>query len=268
MAHAKTQNITIEPYNPDWPQAFNHEKMLLKRALKNNCLEIIHIGSTAVPNLPAKPIIDIIAVVEDPTKIENKLKKIGYYFKGEYNIPFRYLYGKKDPCKVNLHVFQPGNPEIELNTLFRDYLRSNPISVKEYAELKMKLIQQKDFNKKDISGFTNYNLGKNEFISKIIEASGFKGLCPRLCFHDLEWQAVRSITGEKETIKNKDSEYFVLYEGAKIVAAACVKIQNKQNALLTSAGFDPSSGTEYHLAILLNFIEKWANAHSLAFAQK
>ena len=84
---------------------------------------------------------DIIAVVKNTTFLEQDLGTIGYTYKGEFNIPFQYGFSKRDTFpEVNLHVYEEGNPEIEINLLFRDYLRNHPRALKEYADLKLYLV--------------------------------------------------------------------------------------------------------------------------------
>ena len=96
-------------------------------------------GSTSVPNLWAKPIIDINGVVENGPKAIQPLKDLGYLYKGEYNIPFRHFFIKEGNPKIHLHVYTPESPEIELNFLFRNYLRVHPEAAQEYIDLKEKI---------------------------------------------------------------------------------------------------------------------------------
>jgi GrpB-like predicted nucleotidyltransferase (UPF0157 family) len=91
--------------------------------LGGNYLAIHHVGSTAVPGLAAKPKIDMIAVVHSGDLSIAQLENIGFSYKGEWNIPFKFGFTKRGQDEINLHVFEEGHPEIELNILFRDYLR-------------------------------------------------------------------------------------------------------------------------------------------------
>lgn len=119
------KHIDVLPYDPNWPMQFEFESAAIKKVLGNNCVVIHHIGSTSVPGLTAKPKIDIIVVVRDPISVIEKLETIGIQYRGEFNIPLHYGFSKRGTVDLNLHVYQEGHPEIELNLLFRDYLGTN-----------------------------------------------------------------------------------------------------------------------------------------------
>src|SRR5579872_2938376 len=123
-AEKKTKKIVVVPYNPDWPKIFEDEALKIKKALGANCLAVHHIGSTSVPGLSAKPVIDMIGVVKTPEEAIKPLEYLGFKYKGEYNIPMRYYFNRSEGVDTNLHVYAEGHPEIELNLLFRDYLRN------------------------------------------------------------------------------------------------------------------------------------------------
>lgn len=190
MMHKK---IEVVSYNPAWPQMFEAEAAYIRQALGTNCAAIHHVGSTAVPGLCAKPKIDIITVVKDMAHSIQNLEKIDYEYRGEFNIPLHLGFRKRPPLtNVNLHVFEEGNPEIELNLLFRNYLREHPEALAEYAALKLTLAGH-DTSHEVIHGpFKGYTLGKDTFIKKILNQAGFKGLCMRFCIHYEEWEAART----------------------------------------------------------------------------
>ena len=128
------KRIEVVPYNPKWSEAFGQEANILKDALGKNAVAIYHVGSTSVPRLCAKPIIDIVAVVKNASLIWDVLEKVGYVGAGELNIPFRLYFKKRNISPIiNLHVYEEGNPEIDLNILFRDYLRKHPEALQKYA---------------------------------------------------------------------------------------------------------------------------------------
>src|SRR5437016_5484230 len=91
---ADTKKIIVTPYNPDWPFIFEREALKIKEALGANCIAIHHVGSTSVPGLPAKPIIDMIAVIKNPEKAIQSLESLGFKYKGEYNIPMRLYFNR------------------------------------------------------------------------------------------------------------------------------------------------------------------------------
>jgi len=165
------KHISVVPYDVNWPHQYERESVKIKESLGDNLLEIHHIGSTSVPSLSAKPIIDIIGVVSSFTLAIPILEEIGYEPRGEMHLPFRlYLRKGKD---INLHLYEKSSPEIDLNLSFREYLRTHPESCREYQELKKTLLtKQSSFQKKD-SNYTGYNLGKDEFIRSILQKSGF-----------------------------------------------------------------------------------------------
>lgn len=125
----------IENYNPLWADLYSQEESLLKESLGSDIVDIQHIGSTAVPGLAAKPIIDIqIAVdnLEDAAKLLPKLEAAGYV--PSPNATSLFL------CKTNTHRFHlyidANKSELTRRIIFRDYLRANPRGAQEYEALK------------------------------------------------------------------------------------------------------------------------------------
>src|ERR1700733_12838215 len=106
------KKITITAYNPDWPHMFEAEASKIKQALGPNCLTVHHIGSTAVPGLKAKPVIDMLGVVKNPEEAIQPLENLGFQYRGEYNIPLRFYFNRLEGPAANLHVYQEGHPEI------------------------------------------------------------------------------------------------------------------------------------------------------------
>jgi GrpB-like predicted nucleotidyltransferase (UPF0157 family)/GNAT superfamily N-acetyltransferase len=88
--------IEVVPYNSNWPKMFESEKKIISNALGDNCVAIHHVGSTSVPGLAAKPKIDIIAVAKDRKSAIENLEKAGYKHKGEWNIPLKCGFTKRD----------------------------------------------------------------------------------------------------------------------------------------------------------------------------
>lgn len=137
-------NITVVNYNPNWEKNYINEQQLIRQILKNELVECFHIGSTSVPNLKAKPIIDILLVVNNINKLDNYsfyFENIGYEIMGEFGIIGRRYFRKGGDNRTHqIHAFQYDNiQEIERHLAFRDYLRQNPKISKEYGELKSKL---------------------------------------------------------------------------------------------------------------------------------
>lgn len=240
-----TRKIEIVPYNPAWASLFAEEAEKIKQTLGEKCIAVHHVGSTAVPGLCAKPKIDIIAVVKDRTLVFHDFEKLGYKYRGEFNIPFRMAFTKRDNFPdVNLHVYEDGNPEIELNLLFRDYLCNHSETREEYGELKLNLVAQESLHEKKTAMFSGYNLRKDTFIKQVLDKAGFKGLCMRFCTHHDEWETARSFRKKyffdkvpiadpyTWTFTHQDHVHCVFYQGTKIIGYAHIQLWPEQRAAL------------------------------------
>jgi GrpB-like predicted nucleotidyltransferase (UPF0157 family)/GNAT superfamily N-acetyltransferase len=266
----KIKQIEVVPYNSDWPLAFEAESAKIKEALGENCIEVHHIGSTSVPGLIAKPKIDIISVVQSLDNATSAFESLGYQYRKEHEMPFRLYFTKKIATHINLHVYEDQNPEIELNILFRDFLRNCQTSCAEYASLKKNLLANKSSHEKNNSRSTGYNLGKNGFIKKIINQTGFAGLCFRPCQHYHEWGAYHRIRREQiftpinvvydkshPSLTSENNFHFILYEGTKIVCVAHIKFLNKNEAKIRTISTDePYKGKGYG-TYMMKLLEKW-----------
>ena len=264
------KNIEVISYNSEWPRMFEEEAALIKKTLVDNCVAIHHVGSTSVPNLSAKPIIDIIGVVENPEAAIPILEFLGFKYKGEYNIPMHFGFSKRATIKVNLHVYKDGHPEIELNILFRDYLRDNPAIRDEYAHLKKDLLKEKSSFEKHNSLFTGYNLGKNTFINKVLRQAGFDRLRVARCTHYAEWEAYHRIRSDQifnpihvvydhnhPTLTAENHYHFVLYKGTDIVTVAHLEFLNDHEATFRSLATDKHYKKNGYGSYMMNFLERW-----------
>src|SRR5436190_21363500 len=93
-----TRKIEVVPYNPAWPQLFEEEAAKIKQALGENCIAVHHIGSTAVPGLSTKPILDMSPVVLDIMRVDQatpSMRSLGYEAKGEFGMLFRRFFTKE-----------------------------------------------------------------------------------------------------------------------------------------------------------------------------
>jgi len=140
------RRVEVTPYNEQWVRMYQEEAEKLCRIFGRQLVAIHHIGSTSVPGLDAKPIIDIMPVVHDISLVHeyNQLMRdIGYEPKGENGIPGRRYFQKGGDNRTHhVHVFQVGSPHIERHLAFRDYLRTHPNVAREYGDLKRKLAQE------------------------------------------------------------------------------------------------------------------------------
>lgn len=160
------QHITVVPYNPAWPELARQEAALLREALGPNCWEVYHIGSTSVPGLAAKPILDLMPVVEDLSQVDSRapaLEALGYEYLGEFGIPGRrYLRKGGDERTHQAHVFQVDDQEnIRRHLAVREYLRAHPQQAREYAALKERLAKRFPY---DIAAYCD---GKDAFVKAL-----------------------------------------------------------------------------------------------------
>ena len=136
------EKLLLEPYNKEWPLKFQDEKKQIYSLFGSDVIyEIHHVGSTAIPGLKAKPIIDIAIEIHryPPSQtVVDGLIKLEYKHLGECDVPGRHWFIKGSPRKFHLHL-TPINGEVTLNLLkFRDVLRQYPDLQKEYLAIKEK----------------------------------------------------------------------------------------------------------------------------------
>jgi GrpB-like predicted nucleotidyltransferase (UPF0157 family) len=131
--------IEIAAYSPEWPVLFEASKELIAQALPGVALNIEHVGSTAVPNLAAKPIIDMDLIVDDPTREETyvpALAALGYVLTIRERTWYEHRMLRHDRPRINLHVFGRNCPEHARHILFRDWLRTHPEDCARYTRVK------------------------------------------------------------------------------------------------------------------------------------
>jgi len=167
-----SNNHKLVLYDPQWSNDFSDEREHIAKALGDFAVRIDHNGSTSVPGLAAKPVIDIqvsVHKLQPIKKYAKPLKEIGYIHVPHPDDSFSAFFHKPEewPHKYHLHVVKSGGDE-ELKTLaFRDYLRDQPEVAKEYEELKRKLINK--FEGEDFSSRQAYAEEKTEFITSVTE---------------------------------------------------------------------------------------------------
>jgi GrpB-like predicted nucleotidyltransferase (UPF0157 family) len=172
--------IYVASYDPRWPHMFEEEKKLILDAIGDWTVAIEHVGSTSIPGIAAKPVIDICVGVRrigEAYKTIFPLSKLGYRCMGEAGIPER-LYFKKPADSVSLrlpgavprthqiHMYETSNPEWERHLAFRDYLRANPGERDEYEALKRRLAIEYTH---DIEAYAD---AKGEFVERVLRAAG------------------------------------------------------------------------------------------------
>ena len=142
IGEIEPQSIVVVDYDPAWPERFRREEARIRSSLGEAALSVEHIGSTSVPGLAAKPIVDILLVVEDsgdePSYLP-ALEAAGYVLRvrePDFDEHRMFRTPEKD---VHLHVFSAGSPEIERYLLLRDHLRENEEDQELYARIKREL---------------------------------------------------------------------------------------------------------------------------------
>ena len=264
------KTIEVVPYNPNWPCVFHVEATKIRTALGDWFHEIYHVGSTAVPGLDAKPTIDIIACVKDLNFDAQGLTDLGYEYRGGFNIPLRKCFTHRSVgLSVNLHVFEKDDPEVDLNLLFRDYLREHPQVRDQYATLKYKLLEDEFSQKKGAAMFRGYTLGKHKLIQDILKKTGFSRIRFVICAHELEWAAAKQFRNtyffeshktedpETWTFEHKDHKHLILYKGVNIVGYAHVQLWPENRAALRMIAIDEKEQGKGYGGEFLSLIEKW-----------
>ena len=135
-------HIVVGPYDAAWEQDFADIKTELQDALGGLALRIEHVGSTAVPGLSAKPIIDVDVVIPDASVLDaaiSALRGIGYRHEGDLGVAGREAFayeGKEHLRKHHLYVCPRDSAELKRHLAFRDHLRTHPEAAREYGRIK------------------------------------------------------------------------------------------------------------------------------------
>lgn len=261
----KARKIEVVDYDPNWPLLFTVEAEKIKQALGSNCLEIHHIGSTSIPGLSAKPIIDMMPVVQNIQEVDQatqSMELLGYAAKGEYGIAFRRFFQKGGSERThNVHVFQESDPEISRYLKFRDWLHSHPDDAENYAQLKRELAQKFP---QDILQYCN---GKDAFVASIDAKDGFDGWRMVKALTDREWEAVRNLRqhwflNPQEdpytwTFTHQDHVHFVFYKNGTIVGYAHLQLWPGQRAALRIIVIDERHRNKGLGRLFLRQCERW-----------
>lgn len=168
MIGLKRGIVKLAKYSAKWSRLFEAEAKILRKIFGQTALEIQHVGSTSIPDLDAKPIVDIALAVNDLTlseNTENDLRRHGYFFRPNSTTESSKLYAKgpENRRTYYLHIVLTKSDKWENYLLFRDYLRKNSEAREQYLQLKQKLLQKFENNR------DAYTEGKSNFIKKIIE---------------------------------------------------------------------------------------------------
>jgi len=170
------RKIEVKEYDPCWAEDFQRLKCYLDDALAGLDYRIEHVGSTSVPGLSAKPVIDINILVRSTgelKKVISALEKAGYEHRGDLGIAGREAFGVTADGGIvteivhNLYACVDGVPAVRNHLILRDYLKEHPDKAAEYGALKKKLAEKYPH---DIDAYIE---GKTDFIVSVLETCGF-----------------------------------------------------------------------------------------------
>lgn len=157
--------VRLALYSTDWPRLFRNESRRLRRRLPGIRMSVAHIGSTAIPGLPAKPVIDM-AVLAAPAAGLQRLIRLfeaaGYVYKGEYGLKGRHFFTRGNPVTHHAHLVFEETPHWVRWLAFRDYLRGHPDERRRYAALKRAMAKRYARRRKD------YTSAKTPYIQHVL----------------------------------------------------------------------------------------------------
>jgi GrpB-like predicted nucleotidyltransferase (UPF0157 family)/GNAT superfamily N-acetyltransferase len=280
------QVVIFTPYDPEWPNLFEKEATRIKAALGSNCIEIHHIGSTSIPGLSAKPIIDMLPVVRNILKVNSAdMEALGHKSRGELGMPFRRYFSNG---AFHIHIWEEGADEIQKQLLFRDYMRTHPEDRIAYQKLK-EYLSEKFREDRPI-----YTAKKDPFIKNILrktEFNGFEFVQPAL---EEDWYHYHRIRKEQIfdrhshviydlnhwTITHPAHFHFILKKLETVIGVVHVELLDEQRAALRPFAIDKLYQNQGYGTYLLKLIERWvvhqgrnilqlhANPRALTFYQR
>ncbi len=163
------EEVEVVEYDPQWPELFAAEAASLRPAFGASLVALEHIGSTSVPGLAAKPIVDIQAIVQSVADAQRAAPMLAalVWQQGVFALdPERRLYFKKynaDGKRTHqLHVYAPDHPAASVHLLFRDYLRAHPDEAERYEALKRELAERFHFDR------LAYNDAKTAYVNEVL----------------------------------------------------------------------------------------------------
>jgi GrpB-like predicted nucleotidyltransferase (UPF0157 family) len=170
LAARGTQPVEVVDYDQDWPRAYAEERDRIAAAIGESILAIEHVGGTAVPGLPAKPVIDLMVGVEDIERAGPAvagLINLGYEYVPEFEseLPDRRYFRRGVPDSHHVHMVSASSDFFAEHLLFRDYLRDHPQAAEEYGKLKRGLANRFRLDR------DAYRAGKLPFIDTVVAAA-------------------------------------------------------------------------------------------------
>ena len=156
--------VRLSDYTPDWTQRFEEEARFLRSVFESEIVQLEHFGSTSVPGMKAKPVIDMMVIMRDIQAVNarnEQMAQLGYDVAGEWGIPGRRLLRKGGEQRTHhIHFYESGNPQIARHLILRDYLREMPDEVRAYSDLKEQLASH-------FSETSGYSPAKRAFVSEL-----------------------------------------------------------------------------------------------------
>lgn len=133
--------VWLAPHDPDWARMASAESARIAEAMGDIFLRVEHIGSTAIPGIAAKPVVDLMPVVRDIGEVDERrgaLEALGYLWRGEFGIAGRrYLVLERDgKCVFHVHFYAEGDANVTVQLAFRDYLRAHRDEALAYEAVK------------------------------------------------------------------------------------------------------------------------------------
>ena len=167
--------ITIGEYDANWPALFEQEAHRLRAAFGVAALRIEHVGSTSVPGLAAKPVIDIqvsVASLLPHGRYVNVMSALGYRHValGDFDLVYPFFHKPAQwPGTHHVHLCDAGGQQEWKHLAFRDYLRAHPAAAREYESLKRDLARTHDGG--TAQSMEAYSLAKSAFVAKVLSAA-------------------------------------------------------------------------------------------------
>ncbi len=164
------EHIEVVEYSAEWPRVFAREAAAILAKCRPLITDVHHIGSTSVPGLAAKPILDILPVAAgtaEALEAVSPMTALGYRYRGENGIAGRFYFDRvvEGRTVMHVHVFPAGHPEVRRHLVFRDHLRMNPDVAREYERMKRELAARYGDDRQ------TYTDSKAAFITGVIDAA-------------------------------------------------------------------------------------------------
>ena len=163
-------DVVVQDYDPSWPQVFEALRSPIWSAVSDIAISVEHVGSTSVPGLAAKPVIDMDVVVAEGEVAAGiaRLSALGYGHRGDLGIPGREAFGSLPHSpRHHLYLCPASSPALANHLAIRDYLRANPFAARAYGNLKKRLAREHPNN------IDAYVEAKTDFLVGILRKVGF-----------------------------------------------------------------------------------------------